>query len=92
MGAVLFLEAKQDLLYKGVMSFRRAIKQCGIRQVVIARTLGVSVAAVSCWANERRPIPSEYVMELAEMLAVPAEELLPKPRLRKTSVNHCPAM
>jgi hypothetical protein len=58
----------------------RAVER-GVKQGDIARTLRVSEPTVSAWLKRDRPVPSDYVCDLAAMLQIDPVDILPPPKV-----------
>lgn len=58
------------------MSLKAIFRSKGVRQRRVAQALNVSDSVVSRWAGGTLDVPSYYVLPLAELLNVPAAEVL----------------
>lgn len=54
-----------------------AARKGGITQRQIATTLGVTESAVSKWASGLNAVPPHLMRDLADLLGVPVERLVP---------------
>ena len=69
------------------MDLKKAAQRAGMRGRTIARELGVSDNAVSLWLRRIRPVPDARKRELAALIGVTVDDLLP-PIKRKRNARH----
>lgn len=58
--------------------FKLARMKAGLRQIDIARALGVSESLVAYWETGRKRPAEQYLPKLAEMLRTKPEDLFPE--------------
>lgn len=59
------------------MDLIEAAKIAGVRGVYIAGSLGVGQATVSRWLHRETPVPPKYIRQVAALLRITPEQVLP---------------
>lgn len=68
--------AKSKALGERKMNFKEFLKRKDLTASQLARRLGVSVAVVWKWTNNRSEPKAAYISQIAKVLNVPVEQVL----------------
>jgi transcriptional regulator with XRE-family HTH domain len=59
------------------MDLKEAARQVGLSGAEIARRMGMTEASVSRWLSRQNIVPAKHVKQLAELLHVRSDDILP---------------
>lgn len=68
--------------------FKLARMKAGLRQIDIARALGVSESLIAYWETGRKRPKPEHIAVLADMLKTDPRELFPEVSDNEASIEH----